>query len=105
MNQSPKPATVGETAAGWEQRLRAHPEVLPQIAVLLDSIELKHADTATAPRCAPPRKRSGWVARQQERLKTNQLDAVLKALAAHGEPPAPTVNELTTGTTPTAQNF
>ena len=48
MNQSPKPATVGETAAGWEQRLRAHPEVLPQIAVLLDSIELKHAATATA---------------------------------------------------------
>ena len=48
MNQSPKPATVGEPAAGWEQRLRAHPEVLPQIAVLLDSIELKHAATATA---------------------------------------------------------
>ena len=48
MNHSTKPGAVGETADGWEQRLRAHPELLPQIAALLDIIELKRTDSATA---------------------------------------------------------
>jgi predicted negative regulator of RcsB-dependent stress response len=48
MNQSKPVATVGETAASIEQRLRAHPELLPDVVALLDIVELKRADTATA---------------------------------------------------------
>ena len=48
MNQSQQLAAVGETAASIEQRLRAHPELLPDVVALLDIVELKRADTATA---------------------------------------------------------
>lgn len=48
MNQSKPSAAVGETAASIEQRLRAHPELLPDVVALLDIVELKRADTATA---------------------------------------------------------
>jgi hypothetical protein len=48
MNQSSSGAAVGETAAQWEQRLRQHPELLPQIVALLDIVELRRTDTATA---------------------------------------------------------
>lgn len=41
MNQSSSRAAVGETAAQWEQRLRQHPELLPQIVALLDIVELR----------------------------------------------------------------
>jgi predicted negative regulator of RcsB-dependent stress response len=48
MNQSKPLATIGETAASIEARLRAHPELLPDVVALLDIVELKRADTATA---------------------------------------------------------
>ena len=48
MNQSQPSAAVGETAASIEQRLRAHPELLPAVVALLDIVELPRADTATA---------------------------------------------------------
>jgi predicted negative regulator of RcsB-dependent stress response len=48
MHQSKPVATVGETAASIEQRLRAHPELLPDVVALLDIVELKRAGTATA---------------------------------------------------------
>jgi hypothetical protein len=48
MKQSASRVAVGETAAQWEQRLRQHPELLPQIVALLDIVELRRADTATA---------------------------------------------------------
>lgn len=48
MNQSLPGGAVGETAAQWEERLRQHPELLPQIVALLDIVELRRADTATA---------------------------------------------------------
>ena len=48
MNQSRPMATVGETAASIEARLQAHPELLPEVVALLDIVELKRADTATA---------------------------------------------------------
>jgi len=48
MNQSKPVASVGETAANIEARLRAHPELLPDVVALLDIVELKRADTATA---------------------------------------------------------
>ena len=48
MHQSSSGVAVGETAAQWEQRLRQHPELLPQIVALLDIVELRRADTATA---------------------------------------------------------
>lgn len=48
MNQ-PKPvASVGETAASIEARLRAHPELLPDVVALLDIVELKQVPAATA---------------------------------------------------------
>lgn len=40
---------------------------------------------AAAPSCAP-RSAAAWVARQQQRLKANQLDRLLRDLAAHVEP-------------------
>jgi hypothetical protein len=48
MNQSKPVAAVGETAANIEARLRAHPELLPDVVALLDIVELKQAGTATA---------------------------------------------------------
>ena len=48
MNQSKPAASVGETAASIEARLRAHPELLPEVVALLNIVELKRADTATA---------------------------------------------------------
>jgi len=48
MNQSQPRAAAGETAAKIEQRLRAHPGLLPDVVALLDIVELKRADTATA---------------------------------------------------------
>jgi hypothetical protein len=48
MNQSTQSASVGETAASIERRLRAHPELLPDVVALLDIVELKRTDTATA---------------------------------------------------------
>lgn len=47
MNQSKPVASVGETAASIEARLRAHPELLPDVVALLDIVELKRAGTAT----------------------------------------------------------
>jgi len=48
MHPSKPVASVGETAARIEARLRAHPELLPDVVALLDIVELKQADTATA---------------------------------------------------------
>jgi hypothetical protein len=44
--------------------LPQHPELLPPIAALLDSVELRRADTA--PACAPCTT-PAWLARQQAR--------------------------------------
>jgi len=48
MNPSKPVASVGETAASIEARLRAHPELLPDVVALLDIVELKQTQTATA---------------------------------------------------------
>jgi hypothetical protein len=48
MNQSSLGAAAVETSAQWEQRLRQHPQLLPQIVALLDLVELRRADSATA---------------------------------------------------------
>jgi hypothetical protein len=55
---------------------------------LVDFYHVTEYLAAAAPRCAP-RTPAAWIQRQQDRLKTNRLDKVLGALAAHVEPPVP----------------
>lgn len=52
---------------------------------LVDFYHVTEYLAAAAPTCAP-RSAAAWVKRQQERLKANQLDRVLRGLAAHREP-------------------
>lgn len=54
---------------------------------LVDFYHVSEYLAAAAPSCAP-RTTPAWLARQQTRLKTNQLDRVLRDLAAHVEPVA-----------------
>lgn len=54
---------------------------------LVDFYHVTEYLAAAAPTCAP-RAPAAWLERQQQRLKTNRLDKVLAALAAHVEPPA-----------------
>ncbi len=54
---------------------------------LVDFYHVSEYLAAAAPTCAP-RTAPAWRARQQTRLKANQLDAVLRDLAAHVEPAA-----------------
>jgi hypothetical protein len=56
---------------------------------LVDFYHVSEYLAAAAPTCAP-RTTQAWLARQQTRLKANQLDAVLRDLAAHVEPVAAT---------------
>jgi adenylosuccinate lyase len=98
MNQSEKPATVGETAASWEQRLRAHPELLPQIAALLDIIELKGVETATADQAETGVRAavqqlgknvlSAWAAQRQQQLVA-QRQAAAAAVQHHTQKNSP----------------
>ena len=55
---------------------------------LIDFYHVSEYLAAAAPRCAA-RAPAAWVKRQQARLKANRLNAVLEALAAHVEAPAP----------------
>ena len=106
MNQSTKPATVGETAAGWEQRLGAHPELLPQVAALLDIIELKSADAATADQAETGVRAavqqlgqnvlSAWAAQRQQQLVA-QRQAAAVAVQHHNQKNSP-------GTRPSASS-
>lgn len=54
---------------------------------LVDFYHVTEYLAAAAPTCAP-RAAAAWVARQQQRLKANQLDRVLRDLAGHLEPAA-----------------
>lgn len=54
---------------------------------LVDFYHVSEYLSAAAPSCAP-RATTAWMARQQERLKANQLDRVLRDLATHVEPAA-----------------
>jgi hypothetical protein len=55
---------------------------------LVDFYHVTEYLAAAAPTCAP-RAVERWLRRQQERLKANQLDRVLRELAAHMEPAVP----------------
>ena len=92
--QTKPPASAGETAAGWERRLRAQPELLPQVAQRLDIIELKHTDTATADQAETAGRAvvrhigqvslTGWAERRQQQVLT-QARTQTPALEHHAQ--------------------
>lgn len=101
MNQSASGVAVGETAAQWEQRLRQHPELLPQIVALLDIVELRQADTATAAQAETglrvalqqlgQQALGSWAQQRQQQLVTDRqhADATVQQHAQKNSPGRP----------------